>query len=188
MVVDAAAFGAGMATTRQDLVELLGAAAPDVALRGDEPLATLAALAARHVPDRLARGPTHTSAPETAAYHARAVGAVVRRDPGGGESTLRPPRRWTPDGFGWGHDAETACELAYALVADATGSPDAARRLAPQYATEVLARLPSGRPWSLPVDQVRAWATDAAVAAGLALSWPTPATAASPAPGAEVGL
>ncbi|MDP9388550.1 MAG: hypothetical protein M3Q48_11730, partial [Actinomycetota bacterium] len=139
VVVDAAAFGAGMAATSQNLVELLGAVAPDVELRGDEPVATLAALAARHAPERLAAGPLHGSTPGPAAYHAGASGEVVRRDPVAGDSALRPPRRWTPDGFGWGHDAETAWELAYALVADATGSPDAARCLAPRYATDVLA-------------------------------------------------
>ena len=187
VVVDAAAFGAGMAATRQDLVELLGSYAPDVELRGDEPLATLAALAAHHAPERLAADPTRAS-PHGPTYHARAAGAVVRSESAGGESALRPPRRWTPDGFGWGHDAETACELAYALVADATGSEDAARGLAPRYATEVLARLPSGRPWSMPVDQVRAWASDAATKAGLERTWPTPATAGSATPGAEVGL
>ena len=187
VVVDAAAFGAGMAATRQDLVELL-AAVPHVKLRGDEPLATLAALAARHAGDRLVADPLHAPAPQTATYQAGTGGAVVRRDPARGECALRPPRRWTPDGFGWGHDAETACELAYALVADATGSPDVARCLAPRYATEVLARLPPGRPWSMPIDQVRAWSTHAAAKAGLESTWPTPAATGSAPPGAEVGL
>lgn len=187
LVVDAGAFGAGMAATREDLVELVSGAAPDVELRGDEPLPTLAALAARHSAEGLPTGPTRPSAPGPAAYHASASGVVVRRDLERGESALRAPRRWTPDGFGWGHDGETACELAYALVTDATGSPDAARRLAPDYASAVLARLPSGRPWSLPVDQVRAWATGAAAKAGLAATWPTAAVGARP-PGAEVGL
>jgi hypothetical protein len=66
--------------------------------------------------------------------------------------------QWSPDGFSWGYDGDQPTELAYTLLADGTGSTDSARRLAVRYGRDVIARLPQGQPWSLPVTDVRAWA------------------------------
>jgi len=159
MVVDAAAFGAGMAATAETLVDRLRRHAPGLALTGHEPHATLAALAALHT----AGGPPAAVAAGGPEFAASPDGTVEVRDARGGTvRPLRPAGRWTPDGFGWGHHGEAATELAYAMVAEATGSPELARQLASRYRTEVTSRLPSGQPWTLPVGAVRAWASRAA--------------------------
>jgi hypothetical protein len=158
MVVDAARFGAGMATTVDHLVEGLRRAAPEVALTGREPHASLAALTALHP----AADPPVVTATAGPAYHASPDGSVEVRDARGATARpVRPPRQWTPDGFGWGYDGDGPTELAYALLADATGSPPTALRLAARYATDVTARLPAGQAWSLAVGDVRAWAAAA---------------------------
>ncbi len=132
---------------------------------------------------RSAEGPvgdrTRPSARAEAAYRGSADGTVVRRDAGVTERALRPSRQWSPDGFGWGHDGDTASELSYALLADASGSPDAARRLASRYNTDVVAHLPSGRPWSVRVEDVRRWVVDAALDTAVAPTWTAPGAAAS---------
>jgi hypothetical protein len=89
----------------------------------------------------------------------------------------------SPVGFGWGHGGESAQELSYALLADATGSPDAAQRLAGRHTAEVLSRLPAGRAWSLPVADVASWAAQAAVRSGLAITWSVPVAGGAPAQG-----
>jgi hypothetical protein len=172
LTVDAVAFGVGMAADTADLIERLRRAAPAIALTGHEPHATLAALTALHAP-----ADTNHAAASGPAYAASLDGSVELRDARGATvRPLRPPRHWTPDGFGWGYDGDGPTELACALLADATGSPDLARRLAPLYTTEVTARLPAGQPWTLTVGDVRAWASTAAK---------TPAHASGQ---AEVGL
>jgi len=154
MIVDTAAFGVGMAATPDALVAALGRDAPGVALTGHEPHASLAALAALHgTPLPPAAGPSR--GPE---YTASRDGTVEVRDSQGPVRLLLPAGRWTPDGFGWGHDGDGPTELAYALLADATGSPEVARKLTARYTTEVTSRLPAGQPWTLPVGAVRVWA------------------------------
>jgi hypothetical protein len=184
MVVDAARFGAGMASSVDYLVEGLRRAAPEVALTGTEPHATLAALTALHT----AADPPVVTATAGHAYHARPDGSVEVRDARGATvRPVRPSRQWTPDGFGWGYDGDGPTELAYALLADATGSAPTALRLAARYTTDVTARLPAGRAWSLAVGDVRAWAAAAGHDAASAATQPR-----LPAPpgdgGAEVGL
>jgi hypothetical protein len=178
LTVDAVAFGVGMAADTADLIEGLRRAAPAVALTGHEPHATLAALTALHaLTDLHAPADTNRAAASGPAYVASPDGTVELRDARGATvRPLRPPRHWTPDGFGWGYDGDGPTELACALLTDATGSPDLARRLAPLYTTQVTARLPAGQPWTLTVGDVRAWASTAAK---------TPAQAPGP---AEVGL
>lgn len=184
--VDSAAFGAAMTLSREQLADLLAGDAPDLGLGGDESKQTLAALAARDAPWALPAEPVLVAdEPPAAEYLGRPDATVVRRDPAGGDVVLRPPRRFTPDGFGWGHDAETACELGHALIADATGRPEAARLLAAPFASEVLSTLTTGRPWSIAVDDVRAWATVAGPKAGLDMSAAVPGPTG---PAAEVGL
>jgi hypothetical protein len=181
LVVDAEAFGSGMQADRGDLAERLAALAPDLALTGDESLpvlAALAALAARHAP----AGPDAGLAPAAtpgAVYLGRPDGTVVRRDHEG-ERLLCPPRKWTPDGFGWGHDGDGARELSFALLTDATGSPEVGRRLTDEHVDALVSRLPTGRGWSLSVADVREWAAGRPVDVE-----PTPCRSASV---AEVGL
>ncbi len=156
LVVDTAAFGAAMAAMPDTLVTALARDAPAVALTGHEPHATLAALAAAH-PTRTPPSAGKRSGPEDAASP---DGTVEVRDARGPMRLLRPAGRWTPDGFGWGYDGDGPKELAYALLADATGSPALARTLAHRYTTEVTSHLPSGQPWTLPVGAVRTWAAN----------------------------
>ncbi|MDQ1429156.1 MAG: hypothetical protein QOK39_2632 [Acidimicrobiaceae bacterium] len=169
MVVDTAAFGAAMGTDTAELVAVLGdvyarSGQPD--LDGSESKATLAALAARHAPERLAVDvadvataplPTVPAGGRDAIYYGHPDGSVERVDERGSRP-LRPSRRWSPDGFGWGYQGDEPTELADALLSDSTGSRDVARRLASRYGDEVIADLPQGRAWSLPVASVAAWA------------------------------
>jgi hypothetical protein len=158
LVVDAEAFGSGMQADRGDLAERLAADAPDLVLTGDESLPVLAALAARY-------SAAEPAPPTTAGavYLGRPDGTVVRRDPDG-ERILRPPRQWSPDGFGWGHDGDGARELSFALLADATGSPEVARLLTEDHVKELVAGLPTGRGWSVSVVDVRSWVADRGLA------------------------
>lgn len=130
-------------------------------------------------PDRRTTRPAATPAapagPGGRVYAGYADGTVEVRDSQGVAYQLRPGRRFTPDGFGWGHHGDSAAELAHALLADATGSADTARRLTGPYTDAVTSRLPAGHAWTLPVAAVRDWAAVAAQ--------PQP-----PASGPEVGL
>jgi hypothetical protein len=172
LVVDAAVFGAAMATDTAELVGLLRDAHADSGqpeLTGAEPKATLAALVARHAPDQvLVDAEVVTTAPipvvpaggDDAVYYGHPDGQVERVDPQGSR-TLRPSRHWSPDGFGWGYQGDTPTQLAGALLADSTGSVAVARRLAERYRDEVIAALPQGQAWSLPVGAVSSWAAAA---------------------------
>jgi hypothetical protein len=191
LVVDAAVFGAAMATDTAQLVGVLRDAHTDTGqpeLTGAEPKATLAALVARHAPDQVlvdaevvtaAPDPEeHTVAPavtgsssdrlarayrseaaEDSVYYGHPDGSVERVLPHAGQKqrTLRPYQRWTPDGFSWGYSGDGPTELAFALLLDASGDRDTASRLAARYADAVIAHLPQGQAWSLPVDDVRSW-------------------------------
>jgi hypothetical protein len=158
MVVDSTRFGAAVALGRDRLRAALADAAPDVELSGDEPVTTLAALVVSHdvgsPPDL-----TTVGAPRTESYFGQPDGTVTRGLVPGSGRRLIPAREWSPDGFGWGHHDETARELAFALVADASGSPQAGRQLAGRCVDDIVARIPAGRPWTVPVEQVRTWAT-----------------------------
>jgi hypothetical protein len=94
-----------------------------------------------------------------ARYYGHPDGTVDRVD-GNGTRPLRPAMRWSPDGFSWGYQGDGPTELADALLADSTGSADVARRHAQRYSAEVIAGLPHGQAWSLPVATVAGWAPD----------------------------
>jgi hypothetical protein len=169
LVVDAALFGAAMDADTARLVGLLAEARDPtghLVLTGRESKPTLAALAALHAPEHLTfEAATVATRPGSATpvngpdlvYYGHPDGTVERVDHRG-TTALRPARRWSPDGFAWGYQGDSPTELAYALLADSTGSNEVARRLAVAYGAEVIADLPQGQAWSLPAKTVAAWA------------------------------
>ncbi len=173
--VDTALWRTAMAMDTDELKALIGRA-EGWSLRGDEPKEVLAA-AVVLLSDM--GNPPHgvkpfywdkrgslivageaSASPDPARYYGHPDGSVERVD-GNGTRPLRPAMRWSPDGFSWGYLGDGPTELADALLADSTGSADVAGRHARRYSAEVIAELPHGQAWSLPVATVSGWAAQA---------------------------
>jgi Family of unknown function (DUF6166) len=173
LIVHANLFGAAMDTDAAALAGLLAdtqARTGQPELTGHEPKATLAALVAIHTPESLAVEAveanteplaTDWSHHEATVFYGHPDGTVELVGPDREARVLVPQRQWSPDGFSWGYQGDGPKELAYALLLGGTGQRDVARRYAQRYSDEVVAALPQGQAWSLPVASVTGWAVAA---------------------------
>lgn len=62
----------------------------------------------------------------------------------------------SPSGFGWGYYGSGAAQLAFAILADASGNPVVALKHYQAFKSERIAALPRG-PWKITVTDVRLW-------------------------------
>jgi hypothetical protein len=88
-------------------------------------------------------------------------GAVVTITDGSGSRPLNPRFdlfNHSPTGFNWGYGGSGPAQLALALLADATGNDELALRLRHPFKFSVVARWPSGQPWSITEDVILAHA------------------------------